>query len=115
MPPPIIPPPMPNPPPPPRPPPPPPGPPRPPPGGGPPGGGPLALSWLAGVAEASLGPMPNPRLMRRLTASAAGPSPRLTGRSVSLELGIVSRQPNAVCTYSLTVLDVVEHAVAEEA
>src|ERR1035437_9962374 len=107
MPPPIGPPPMPN------PPPPPPRPPRPPPGGGT-GGGPPAVSWLD-VAEASLGPMPNPRLIRRLTASAAGPEPRLIGRSVSLELGMVSRQPNSVCTYSLTVLDVVEHADAKEA
>src|SRR5580698_7344486 len=85
---------------PPRPPPPPsppgPPPPPPPPGGPPPWGPPCPAPLLA---DSSLGPMPTALLTRRLTATAAGPLPRLMGSSCSPGAGAVSRQPKLVATY----------------
>src|ERR1019366_6351950 len=89
-------PPPPPPPPPPRPPPPPgppsPGPPMPPPNPpGPPPGPPPCL--IGPAVDSTLGPIPNARLTRRFTATAAGPVPRFDGTIVSPACGTVSRFP----------------------
>src|ERR1039458_6992655 len=85
--------------PPPRPPPPP--PPRPPPpGGGPPGGGPPSGWLFVAAAGPILGPIPKPRLTRRLKATAAGPLPRLSGIRVSPGKAALSRSPKGVDTWS---------------
>src|ERR1035438_3511902 len=78
-------------------PPPPPGPPPIPPPGGPPPPGPPPLPEPP--SDSSLGPMPKARLIRRFTATAAGPLAIFPGMIVSPGWGIVLKQPEAVCTY----------------
>src|ERR1700760_1336465 len=75
----------------------PPPPPPPPPSGGPPPGGPPCPVPL--LADSSLGPMPIALLTRRLTATAAGPLPRLMDSSCSPGVGAVSKHPKLVATY----------------
>jgi hypothetical protein len=63
------------------------------------------LFWPA--ADASFGPMPMERLMRRFTATAAGPFVILIGMMVSPVCGTVSKAPKLVWTTSIGLDDVV--------
>ena len=66
------------------------------------------LLWLA--ADVVFGPMPKERLMRRFTATEAGPFSRLTGIMVSPDCGTVSKLPKPVWT----TLPAIDDAVAKE-